>query len=202
MERLFCLAAGMAIGNFLTAEVVARRFAGKGAAEVGSGNPGMASVAAGLGLRPGLLVLAGDLLKTLAACMLCAWLFPQLGRVGVLWAGLGCCLGHDYPVWRRFRGGKGVAVSCAALVLASPLYGTAACLAGLAVVLLTGWLSVGAVVIPLTFILPALLVHGAEAAFLAAVFAGLSVLSFRRDLLMVARGEGKRGRLWLFQGRK
>lgn len=63
---------------------------------------------------------------------------PPWAALSGLWAGLGAVLGHNFPLWRGFRGGKGVAVTCAALILFSPLWGTAACLSGLAVTLLSG----------------------------------------------------------------
>ena len=64
--RLLCLAAGYLFGCFLTAEVVARCTAGESARQIGSGNPGMANIMTHLGKRAGLLVLAGDVLKTAA----------------------------------------------------------------------------------------------------------------------------------------
>ena len=104
----------------------------------------------------GAVVLAGDIAKTALAWLLCRALFPGLGALAGLWSGLGAVLGHNFPAWRRFRGGKGVAVTCAALILFSPLWGTLACLIGLAVTLLSGWLPLGAVVIPALFVPPGL----------------------------------------------
>lgn len=143
---------------------MARRKTGESARDLGTGNPGMANMIGVLGKGPGLLVLTGDLLKTALACFLCAGvLCPQLGRLAVLYAGLGAVLGHNFPAWTGFRGGKGVAVTCAALVFSFPLWGLASCLLGLAAVLLTGYLPVGAITIPLAALLPAYRLGGAEA---------------------------------------
>lgn len=167
MERLICLAAGYVCGCLLTAEVVARWKTGRGARTLGSGNPGMANIAGALGKGAGALVLAGDLLKTALACALCRLLLaPDLGRLAVLYAGLGAALGHNFPFWSGFHGGKGVTVTCAALVLAFPLWGTVSCILGLAVVLSTGYLPVGALVIPAAAVLPAFWLGGAEAGML------------------------------------
>ena len=152
MERAFCLLAGYFCGCFLTAELVARKETGKRAQDVGSGNPGMANITEHLGLRCGSAVLAGDVGKTAFACLLCrALLCRELGQLGVFWAGLGAVLGHNFPFWNRFRGGKGVAVTCTCLILGAPIWGAVSCLAGLAVVWITGYLPLGAVVIPGTF---------------------------------------------------
>ena len=123
LQRLLCLLLGYLCGCFLTAELVARARTGKSAAALGTGNPGMANLAHELGKGWGAVVLAGDIAKTALAFGLCRALFPALGGLSGLWAGLGAVLGHNFPLWRGFRGGKGVAVTCAALILFSPLWG-------------------------------------------------------------------------------
>ena len=77
--RGLCLLAGYLLGGFLTAEVAARRTAGGSARDIGTGNPGMANIATHLGKKAGLLVLAGDVIKTAAACWFCHQLAPELG---------------------------------------------------------------------------------------------------------------------------
>lgn len=111
--RLLCLAAGYLFGCFLTAEVVARCTAGESARQIGSGNPGMANIMTHLGKRAGLLVLAGDVLKTAAACWFCWQLAPELRLTALLYGGFGAVLGHNWPFWNHGHGGKGVAVTCA-----------------------------------------------------------------------------------------
>ncbi|WP_297214057.1 glycerol-3-phosphate acyltransferase [uncultured Flavonifractor sp.] len=193
MERMICLVIGYVFGCFLTGELVARRRTGAGAARLGTGNPGMANLAHELGLRWGLLTLLGDLAKTALACSLCVLLTgAALGRIALLWAALGAALGHNFPFWRRFRGGKGVAVTCAGLILYSPLWGTVACLCGLAVTLLTGWLPLGAVVIPMAFFPLAVLFHGWEAGALAAALTALMVSRHHHGLARIRRGEEPR----------
>lgn len=190
LQRLLCLLLGYLCGGFLTAELVARARTGKSAAALGTGNPGMANLAHELGKGWGAVVLAGDIAKTALAFGLCRALFPALGGLSGLWAGLGAVLGHNFPFWRGFRGGKGVAVTCAALILFSPLWGTAACLAGLAVTLLSGWLPLGAVVIPALFVPPAFLCRGREAGLLALILALIMLSRHIRGLGRILRGGG------------
>ena len=141
------------------------------------------------------------LLGYLCGCFLTAELVARartgksaaaLGGLSGLWAGLGAVLGHNFPLWRGFRGGKGVAVTCAALILFSPLWGTAACLSGLAVTLLSGWLPLGAVVIPALFVPPAFLCHGREAGLLALILALIMLSRHIRGLGRILRGEEER----------
>lgn len=193
MERLACLLVGYLCGCLLTAEAVAYRAAGRSAEALGTGNPGMANIAAQLGVKWGAAVLAGDVAKTAAACLLCRLLlFPELGALAAFWAGLGTALGHNFPFWKGFRGGKGVAVTCAFQVLVSPLWGTLAGLAGLAAVCLTGYLPLGAVLIPAAFLIPAFAALGPEAGGLALASALLMLSRHIHGLERVARGEEPR----------
>lgn len=193
IQRVLCLLLGYLCGNFLTAEAVARLRTGRSARDLGSGNPGMANIAGSLGVRWGAVVLAGDIAKTALACLLCRnALFPALGALAALYAGLGAALGHNFPAWKGFRGGKGVAVTCTFLVLAAPLWGVVSGLAGLVLVLWTGYLPLGAAVIPAVFILPAFLTQGPEAGVLAALAALLMLTRHIHGLKRIARGEEPR----------
>lgn len=151
-DRLICLAIGYALGCVLTAEFVCRRAHGESAFATGDGNPGMANVAHALGVKRGIAVLAGDIAKTLVAAIAVRILFPDLGMLAPLWATVGAALGHNFPVWHRFRGGKGVTVTCAGLILSSPVAGIVSCLAGLAGCAISGYLCVGAIVIPAAYL--------------------------------------------------
>ena len=102
--RLACILLGYLFGSFLTAEVVARVVSGKSARQLGTGNPGMANIMAQLGKGAGLLTLAGDTLKTVAACGAAYYATaPLIGQVSILYAGFGAVLGHNYPAWAGFR---------------------------------------------------------------------------------------------------
>lgn len=193
MERMLCLLVGYVCGCFLTAELVARCRTGKSARALGSGNPGMANIAATLGARNGILVLLGDVFKTVLAGGVCRFvLFPALGQTAVLYAGLGVTLGHNFPFWKHFRGGKGVAVTCASLVLFSPLGGTVSCLIGLLAVLLTGYLPVGAIVIPVVAMGPVFRFYGIEDGMLVTALALLMLSRHLDGLIRAAHGQEKR----------
>lgn len=191
-ERILSLLIGYVLGSILTAEIIVRRKTGRPASEFGSGNPGMANIMRVFGFRAGIAVLAGDLLKTAAAALLSCFLFPEQGQVLVLYAGLGAVTGHNWPLWNRLKGGKGVSVSCMAIFLYSPLWGLIANAAGMLVVLFTGYLPLGAVVITTLYAIFAILFLGKEAAVLSAL---LAVIMFQRHfqgLVRMARGEERR----------
>lgn len=120
MERIYCLVIGYVFGLVRLRRSLPGRAWAEAPDRSGSCNPGTANITRQMGKAWGLLVLAGDLLKTAAACWLCAALFPELGRLVYLWAGLGATLGHNFPVWAGFRGGKGVATTLRVFVFVFP----------------------------------------------------------------------------------
>ena len=192
MERIYCLVIGYVFGLVLFAEIIARARLGRSARTIGSCNPGTANITRQMGKAWGLLVLAGDLLKTAAACWLCAALFPELGRLVYLWAGLGATLGHNFPVWAGFRGGKGVATTCAFLFLFSPLWCGSCIVLGGVVVLATGYLPVAAVVITTAALLPAWHFGALEGFALVLAADVLMIQRHHRGIARALRGEERR----------
>jgi len=185
--RFFSLLIGYAFGCLLTGEAVARKLTGGSASGIGTtGNPGMANIMANLGLLPGLAVLAGDLAKCGAACAVAGMLY---GSTGVLYAGLGCTLGHDFPFWRRFSGGKGVATSSLAFFIYLPLQGLLANIAGMLIVFATGYLCIGAVAIPAAFAVMCFASGHREAAWVSMFYTCLSIMRNLRSLRGIRSGE-------------
>ena len=193
-DRLFALGIGYLFGCFLTAELVAILFAGKRAAQVGStgGNPGMANIMAHLGFVPGILTLAGDLGKTLLSSFIAYRCFGEAGWIIVLYAGLGCTLGHDFPFWRVFRGGKGVATTSMAIVLYHFPLGLLSNILGMLVVFGTKYLCIGGPVIPLSFAGMMFARGDREAGVLGLVLSALSVYSHGSKLLGIRKGRTER----------
>jgi glycerol-3-phosphate acyltransferase PlsY len=87
--------------------------------EAGSGNPGAINAIKMLGTRWGLVVLAADIAKGAIAVVLGLLI---AGDAGAYAAGTAAIAGHIFPVWSGFRGGKGVATSAGACLVAFPAY--------------------------------------------------------------------------------
>ena len=187
LQRLLCLLLGYLCGCFLTAELVARARTGKAPPPWAPETPAWPIWPTSWERAGGAVVLAGDIAKTALAFGLCRALFPALGGLSGLWAGLECGAGPQFPLWRGFRGGRGWP-SPAPPSSSSPPWGTAACLSGLAVTLLSGWLPLGAVVIPALFVPLAFLCHGREAGLLALILALIMLSRHIRGLGRILRG--------------
>ena len=103
--------------------VIVARVHGVNIHEVGSGNPGTSNVLRTLGKGPAIMVLVGDTLKGVigAAMGLIASGTPDVLGPWVFAAGFAAVLGHCYPVFHRFKGGKGVATGLGVLIFTMPL---------------------------------------------------------------------------------
>jgi glycerol-3-phosphate acyltransferase PlsY len=135
------------VGSYLLGSIpfgyLAGRLGGIDIRKAGSGNVGATNVVRVLGKRYGYPVFALDFLKGFAAVkisMLMApgpppeWNSPEI--FGIL-AALSSVLGHLYPPWLRFKGGKGVATSAGALLALTPI----ATLIGVAIWIIVFWLT-------------------------------------------------------------
>lgn len=112
---------GYLIGTFPTADLVARRMSG-GTVDLrraGTGNPGGANALKVLGKRAGYTVMAGDVAKGALASAVGGLV---AGPVGAHLAGTSSVVGHCFPVWTGFRGGKGVAASVGQCLATFPAY--------------------------------------------------------------------------------
>jgi glycerol-3-phosphate acyltransferase PlsY len=114
---LLLLPVAYLIGTFPSASLVARAN-GIDIRTVGSGNPGASNVARVLGWRRGVWVFVLDAAKGALAAGLG---LVADGRPAGYWLGAAAVLGHVFPVWQRFRGGKGVATGGGAFAVLSPL---------------------------------------------------------------------------------
>lgn len=188
--RIECLIIGYLCGCFLTAEVVSRAKSGKSAREVGSHNPGMANVGSLYGVGAAAITLAGDIAKVLLPFLVCRFvLFPEAGNMVALWVGTGATLGHDFPFWSKFKGGKGVTTTCATAVLFDPLWGFVSLIVGFVVVLLSKQLCFGAFAIASAFLVVAWFGGGPEALAFAGVLWVLTLIAHGKPMWRALHGE-------------
>ncbi len=140
------------VGSIDFASFVARMH-GVNIREVGSGNPGTSNVLRTLGKGPAAMVLVGDALKGVAGAYLGVYASGTLSH-WMFATGLAAVIGHCYPLFSRFRGGKGVATGLGVLLFTVPIaglivLGTWAALTKLTKVAAIGSLTAVAITIPL-----------------------------------------------------
>ncbi len=132
------------IGSVPFALLLARWWGARDLRRIGSGNIGAANVFRASGPTAGILVALLDIGKG-AASVLVARRMSSSGEV-LAAAGLAAVVGHIYPVWLRFRGGKGVATSCGVFCVLAPGPMLAAVVAFVGGVWLTRYVSLGSVI--------------------------------------------------------
>lgn len=153
MLRILCLAIGYVFGLFQTGYLYGKLHK-IDIRNYGSGNAGTTNALRVLGKKAGLIVFLGDFFKTVFACLLVRILFkgnPSLDMY-VLYAGVGVILGHNFPCYLHFKGGKGIA-SAAGILVAMDWRITLVCaVIFLASVILTRYVSLGSILVVVAFL--------------------------------------------------
>ena len=190
MEAAGLLALSYLLGSIPFSYLVARR-RGVDVRQVGSGNVGATNVMRSAGTAAGLMAFALDFLKGAAASVVALRLSPE-GPLPAM-AAVTAMLGHMYPVWLRFKGGKGVATGAGAFLPLAAVP-TAAGLVAFAVVLaLTRYASIASITGTVTLAVLAFVLGYPEAVARAAAAAGLLVIwRHRANVRRVAQGTESR----------
>lgn len=193
--KLILIAVGSyLLGNISSGILVAKAFGAGDIRKQGSGNSGTTNVLRTLGWLPSVLTLAGDCLKGLIACLLGRWFG---GDLGMLLAGLCVTLGHDFPVFFGFKGGKGIATSLGMILVISPVLAISLLLVVLVVAGVSGYVSMGSLIVTVAYpVLTAIIFHGHENYHLFIIFSIicglLSLYCHRANIMRLIRHEENR----------
>ena len=122
IKEIFAIIIGYLLGSIPSAYIAARLATGKDIRQMGGGNVGGLNVHREVGAWPAFAVGIVDLSKGTAAVAIAYWLL-DLSPVFVLLAGLAAVIGHNWMVWLKFSGGKGMGVTIGALAVLLPVYG-------------------------------------------------------------------------------
>jgi glycerol-3-phosphate acyltransferase PlsY len=139
---ILALACAYLFGSFPSAYYVAKKAQGLDIRQFGSGNVGSANAVRILGLPLGVLVFIVDVLKGFIPALLGKWLGGETLAIVV---GLAALAGHIFPIWLRFKGGKGVATALGVALALFPLLGLFGLTVWGAILLLTDCVAVASV---------------------------------------------------------
>jgi acyl phosphate:glycerol-3-phosphate acyltransferase len=200
------------LAGSVVASLVLGRLRGVDIRTLGSGNAGATNAMRTLGRKMALLIFVIDLLKGwIATAVIAPWVLPawvtapsELSAWPVTVCGLAVILGHVYPLWYGFRGGKGMATLLGVVLGINAWLVVPMALVWLATVILTGFVSLGSI-----------LASAALAAALATIRAGTPLVTFgvlallfiifthRSNIARLRAGtESRARRLWLFGTRR
>jgi len=192
MIRIPCLIIGYMFGCIQTAYITGKRKANVDIRELGSGNAGTTNITRVFGLKTGILVLFIDILKAMAAFLLCRQIFAFTGTDQMLlgfYAGLGVVLGHNFPFFLKFKGGRGIASSLGVMFCADWRAGLIIAAIGVALIAATRFVSLGSVVmLALLPIFMLILGKGPEVAVLALILSALAIFQHRGNIKRLLDG--------------
>ena len=164
------------IGSVPFALLIARRWGTPDLRQIGSGNLGATNVLRASGATAAILVVLLDVGKG-AASVLLAQRMNGLSTTPAV-AGLAAIVGHMYPIWLRFRGGKGVATACGVFAMLAPVAVPPALLVFLVSAWLTKYVSVGSVLASAA-LPPIALATGSPTPVVASAVAAATLIVFR-----------------------
>jgi len=153
---------GYLLGCILFGDIASKLFKGKDIRKVGSGNVGTANAIRTYGWGGGVFTFVGDVAKGVLAALFGKWLLPQVladsavslldmsaqpcVAIGVCVGGVAAVLGHIWPAFLKFRGGKGVATSLGVFLVMMPVHAAIVLGVCLIIVACTRTMSIGSLV--------------------------------------------------------
>lgn len=154
LSRVICLAIGYVLGLFQTGFIYGKLHH-IDIREYGSGNAGATNTLRTLGWKAGLITFLGDAGKAMLS-MLIAWLlfrekYPEAVHLLEMYAGLGTVLGHNFPFYMKFKGGKGIACTAGFILAFYPPMAPLCLLLFIVTVAVTRYVSLGSILVMICF---------------------------------------------------
>lgn len=144
------------LGSISFGMIVSKAAGGPNLREVGSKNTGATNVLRVMGVKVGLLVFVLDILKALAACIIGrVW----MGLNGAMVAGLAVVIGHNWPCFFQFKGGKGVASTLAVMLMTFPIPAVICYVVAIALIAATRYVSLGSITLAALFALMVIIMN-------------------------------------------
>jgi len=199
MFRLFSLLIGYAFGCIQSAYIAGKLIKGIDIRDYGSKNSGFTNANRVMGFKIGVWVFIADMAKAIAAFLIASWLFEGGGSFrdsyaanGLLpgaWAGLGVVLGHCFPIFMKFKGGKGIACTVGLVFMLDWRAAVIIYVIAMILILITRYISLASLVITLfTVIFMAVFGHGWEAVVITGVLAMIAWFMHRDNIKRLLTG--------------
>jgi glycerol-3-phosphate acyltransferase PlsY len=196
LTLLLCFLVGYAFGCILTGEILGKIY-GVNLKQHGSGNVGTTNALRTMGPAAGAITFLGDVAKTIIPIVLMKLLlvgFPISPHLIALYTGLGAVMGHNFPFYMKFQGGKGMAATAGMILAFADIRIIAICLAVFVIsVAVTKYVSLGSLLVNLCFPLGiAIFYHGKpeflHMLILGLIFPALSIFKHRENIKRLLNG--------------
>ena len=200
IARIVAVAIGYAIGLFQTGYLYGKS-QGIDIREHGSGNSGTTNTLRTLGWKAGAVTFIGDVAKAIIAVVIVHFLFREMDGLKVieLYAGFGAVLGHNFPFYLKFKGGKGIASTSGMILAVCPQAAPLCLILFIAIVLATRYVSLGSIIMVIAFVVQTITYNhlgwlGVESGYmlefdiLAACFTALAIWQHRANIKRLING--------------
>ncbi|SFG11288.1 glycerol-3-phosphate acyltransferase PlsY [Lachnospiraceae bacterium C7] len=155
LGRLVALVIGYVMGNFQTGYLYGKS-KGIDIRTCGSGNAGTTNTLRTLGVKAGLITFLGDCFKAVLAIVIVNLIFgkqyPEQIKLLEMYAGFGTVLGHNFPCYLGFKGGKGIACTAGVIIAVCPVAAILCLLVFIAIVAATRYVSLGSIIMISVFL--------------------------------------------------
>ncbi len=210
MKELLLITTAYLIGSIPTALIISKFFFGVDIREYGSGNMGATNTFRVLGSKYGTIVMVGDMLKGILAVslynLLPYYLTNELDRTNLMIGlGLAAVVGHIYPIWAQFRGGKGVATLFGMLLAIQPIVAASCVGVFLLVLFLTRYVSLSSILAGVALPICVLWIYNEKEVFyrvFAVAVAALVVLTHQKNISRLLKGNENRVPILKYRDRK
>lgn len=156
VARVIAVAIGYVFGLFQTGYLYGKS-QGIDIRNEGSGNAGTTNSLRVLGVKAGLITFAGDLFKAIFAVLLVEALFgktyPELVKILGLYAGFGAVLGHNFPFYLKFKGGKGIACTSGMILAVCPMAAPICLFLFIVSIAITRYVSLGSILVVVSYLI-------------------------------------------------
>ncbi|WP_100331052.1 glycerol-3-phosphate 1-O-acyltransferase PlsY [Bacillus xiapuensis] len=170
------------LGSIPSGLIIGKSFFGIDIREHGSGNLGATNSFRTLGVKAGIAVTAADILKGTAATLLPYWLDSGLNP---LIAGMAAVIGHMFPVFAGFRGGKAVATSGGVLLALEPVMFAVLVLAFFITLYLTKYVSLSSIVVAITAVIYSIVLSQVALIIVVSILAFFVIYRHRANIIRI-----------------
>lgn len=158
--RVIALIIGYVFGLFQTGYLYGKS-QGIDIRKEGSGNAGTTNSLRVLGVKAGLITFAGDLFKAIFAVLAVKAIFgntyPDAIMILELYAGFGAVLGHNFPFYLNFKGGKGIACTSGMILAVFPLSAPICLVLFIGSIAITRYVSLGSILVVVSYLIQVLI---------------------------------------------
>ncbi|MEO6583726.1 MAG: glycerol-3-phosphate 1-O-acyltransferase PlsY [Ferruginibacter sp.] len=200
MKETLLIISAYLIGSIPTALIISKKYFDIDIREYGSGNMGATNTFRILGSKYGTIVMIFDIIKGITAValynLLPYYLTNELDRTNLMIGlGLSATLGHIYPIWAQFKGGKGVATLFGMILAIQPIVAVSCVGVFLLVLYLTRYVSLSSILAGVALPICVLWIYNEKEVFyrvFAVAVAGLIVLTHQKNLSRIFKGNESR----------